>query len=64
MEGFTVALLIWTLVSPSSSSNSKAWPTHTVCREGNLEVFYQSCGKVFQNVVICVYGEMKATDGG
>ncbi|XP_025300858.1 lymphocyte antigen 86 [Canis lupus familiaris] len=43
MEGFTVALLIWTLVSPSSSSNSKAWPTHTVCREGNLEVFYQSC---------------------
>uniref|UniRef100_A0A8C0SIP6 Lymphocyte antigen 86 n=1 Tax=Canis lupus familiaris TaxID=9615 RepID=A0A8C0SIP6_CANLF len=43
MKGFTVALLIWTLVSPSSSSNSKAWPTHTVCREGNLEVFYQSC---------------------
>ncbi|XP_047716558.1 lymphocyte antigen 86 isoform X1 [Prionailurus viverrinus] len=42
MEGVTVVLLlIWTLISPSS--NSKAWPPHTVCRDGNLEVFYQSC---------------------
>ncbi|XP_053079101.1 lymphocyte antigen 86 isoform X2 [Acinonyx jubatus] len=42
MEGVTVVLLlIWTLISPSS--NGKAWPPHTVCRDGNLEVFYQSC---------------------
>ncbi|XP_019650579.1 lymphocyte antigen 86 isoform X2 [Ailuropoda melanoleuca] len=43
MKGFTVALLVWTLISPSSCS--KAWPTHTVCRDGDLEVLYQSCGE-------------------
>ncbi|KAF3815299.1 hypothetical protein GH733_016681 [Mirounga leonina] len=42
MKGFTAALLIWTLLSLSRSS-SKAWPTHTVCRDGSLEVLYQSC---------------------
>ncbi|XP_039079554.1 lymphocyte antigen 86 [Hyaena hyaena] len=42
MEGvIAVLLLAWTLISPSSSG--KAWPPHTVCRGGNLEVFYQSC---------------------
>ncbi|XP_026367219.1 lymphocyte antigen 86 isoform X1 [Ursus americanus] len=41
MKGFTAALLVWTLISPSSCS--KAWPTHTACRDGNLEVLYQSC---------------------
>ncbi|XP_045667633.1 lymphocyte antigen 86 isoform X2 [Ursus americanus] len=43
MKGFTAALLVWTLISPSSCS--KAWPTHTACRDGNLEVLYQSCGE-------------------
>ena len=62
MKGFTVALLVWTLISPSSCS--KAWPTHTVCRDGDLEVLYQSCGKVFQNMRLCVYGEMKARKWG
>ncbi|ELW71763.1 Lymphocyte antigen 86 [Tupaia chinensis] len=41
------ALLVWTLISPSSSSGSdkgeEAWPTHTACKEGGLEVLYQSC---------------------
>ncbi|XP_044922921.1 lymphocyte antigen 86 isoform X1 [Mustela putorius furo] len=41
MKGLTVAVFFWTLISPSSGS--KAWPTHTVCRNGNLEVLYQSC---------------------
>ncbi|XP_047590025.1 lymphocyte antigen 86 [Lutra lutra] len=41
MKSLTVAVLVWTLISPSS--DSKAWPTHTVCRDGNLEVLYQSC---------------------
>uniref|UniRef100_A0A673URT5 Lymphocyte antigen 86 n=1 Tax=Suricata suricatta TaxID=37032 RepID=A0A673URT5_SURSU len=42
MEGVTAVFLVfWTLIFPSSSG--KAWPTHTVCRDGNLEVFYQSC---------------------
>lgn len=58
MKGLTVAVFVWTLISPSSGS--KAWPPHTVCRNGNLEVLYQSCGKVFQNVLFCVYGEMEA----
>ncbi|XP_032717403.1 lymphocyte antigen 86 isoform X1 [Lontra canadensis] len=41
MKGLTVAVLVWTLISPSSGT--KGWPTHTVCRDGNLEVLYQSC---------------------
>ncbi|XP_012502455.1 PREDICTED: lymphocyte antigen 86 [Propithecus coquereli] len=49
MKGFTAVLLIWTLISPSSSDGSsggssrEAWPTHLACREGGLEVLYQSC---------------------
>uniref|UniRef100_A0A452UWH4 Lymphocyte antigen 86 n=2 Tax=Ursus TaxID=9639 RepID=A0A452UWH4_URSMA len=45
MKGFTAALLVWTLISPSSCS--KAWPTHTACRDGNLEVLYQSCEQIY-----------------
>ncbi|XP_045407594.1 lymphocyte antigen 86 isoform X2 [Lemur catta] len=52
MKGFTAVLLIWTLTSPGSSGSSnsgygdgrrEAWPTHLACREGGLEVLYQSC---------------------
>ncbi|XP_012593181.1 lymphocyte antigen 86 isoform X2 [Microcebus murinus] len=45
MEGFTAVLLIWTLIAPGSSGGSgrEAWPTHLACREGGLEVLYQSC---------------------
>nr|XP_048282611.1 lymphocyte antigen 86 isoform X1 [Myodes glareolus] len=39
------ALLVWTLTSPSSSGHGRgdAWPTHTACSSGGLEVLYQSC---------------------
>ncbi|XP_012659678.1 lymphocyte antigen 86 [Otolemur garnettii] len=45
MKGFTAVLLIWTLISPSSSGggSGEAWPTHLACRSGGLEVLYQSC---------------------
>uniref|UniRef100_A0A8D0VVK3 Lymphocyte antigen 86 n=1 Tax=Sus scrofa TaxID=9823 RepID=A0A8D0VVK3_PIG len=42
MRGFTAALLVWTLVSPQGG-DGEAWPTHVACRDGNLEVLYQSC---------------------
>ncbi|XP_069420389.1 lymphocyte antigen 86 [Ovis canadensis] len=42
MKGFTAALLIWTLLSPRRAGG-EAWPTHTACRNGNLQVLYQSC---------------------
>uniref|UniRef100_A0A8D1FZV9 MD-2-related lipid-recognition domain-containing protein n=1 Tax=Sus scrofa TaxID=9823 RepID=A0A8D1FZV9_PIG len=42
MRGFTAALLVWTLVSPQGGGG-EAWPTHVACRDGNLEVLYQSC---------------------
>lgn len=45
MKGLAAALLVWTLMSP----RSQAWPTHTACRDGGLEILYQSCGKFFQN---------------
>ncbi|XP_036854254.2 lymphocyte antigen 86 isoform X1 [Manis javanica] len=41
MKGFTAAFLIWTLISPNGGG--KAWPTHTACRDGSLEVLYESC---------------------
>ncbi|XP_008054944.1 lymphocyte antigen 86 [Carlito syrichta] len=47
MKGFTVALLAWTLISPckgsSGSGSREAWPTHIACRDGGLEMLYQSC---------------------
>ncbi|XP_053458697.1 lymphocyte antigen 86 isoform X3 [Nycticebus coucang] len=45
MKGFPAVLLIWTLISPSSSGggSGEAWPTHVACRNGGLEVLYQSC---------------------
>uniref|UniRef100_A0A287AN09 Lymphocyte antigen 86 n=1 Tax=Sus scrofa TaxID=9823 RepID=A0A287AN09_PIG len=42
MRGFTATLLVWTLVSPQGGGG-EAWPTHVACRDGNLEVLYQSC---------------------
>ncbi|XP_025746618.2 lymphocyte antigen 86 isoform X2 [Callorhinus ursinus] len=53
MKGFTAALLVWSLLSLSRSSN-KAWPTHTVCRDGNLEVLYQSCGEDIKELFLDV----------
>ncbi|KAM5322606.1 lymphocyte antigen 86 isoform 2-T2 [Glossophaga mutica] len=42
MKGLAAAFLIWTLISPKGSG-SQAWPTHTACKDGGLEVLYQSC---------------------
>lgn len=28
---------------------STEWPTHTVCKEDNLEIYYKSCGEIFKN---------------
>ncbi|KAG8513056.1 Lymphocyte antigen 86 [Galemys pyrenaicus] len=44
MGGLTAALLLFTLVSPGSVCGT-AWPTHTACSSGDVEVRYQSCGK-------------------
>uniref|UniRef100_A0A8D0Z177 Uncharacterized protein n=1 Tax=Sus scrofa TaxID=9823 RepID=A0A8D0Z177_PIG len=49
MRGFTAALLVWTLVSPQGGGG-EAWPTHVACRDGNLEVLYQSCAGVCWHV--------------
>ncbi|XP_008572760.1 PREDICTED: lymphocyte antigen 86 [Galeopterus variegatus] len=46
MKGFTAALLVWALISPSSGGGGgvgETWPTHVACRDGGLEVLYQSC---------------------
>nr|XP_054109703.1 lymphocyte antigen 86 isoform X1 [Callithrix jacchus] len=45
MKGFTVALLLWTLISPScrGGGGGGAWPTHMACSDSGLEVLYQSC---------------------
>ncbi|KAM5266727.1 lymphocyte antigen 86 [Hipposideros larvatus] len=42
MKGFMAAFFVWTMISPSVGSG-QAWPTHTVCKDEALEVFYQSC---------------------
>ncbi|XP_006909352.1 lymphocyte antigen 86 [Pteropus alecto] len=42
MKGFTAAFLIWTLIS-LNGGGGQAWPTHTACKDGSLEVLYQSC---------------------
>ncbi|XP_036901260.1 lymphocyte antigen 86 [Sturnira hondurensis] len=42
MKGLTTAFLVWTLISPEGGG-SQAWPTHTACKDGGLEVLYQSC---------------------
>ncbi|KAF6109945.1 lymphocyte antigen 86 [Phyllostomus discolor] len=42
MKGLTAAFLVWTLLSLEGGS-SQAWPTHTACKDGGLEVLYQSC---------------------
>ncbi|XP_077000147.1 lymphocyte antigen 86 [Tamandua tetradactyla] len=39
MKGFTATWLAWALLSIGNA----AWPTHTACKEGGLEVLYQSC---------------------
>ncbi|XP_032740673.1 lymphocyte antigen 86 [Rattus rattus] len=45
MNSVAAALLVWILISPSSSDHGreKGWPTHTACSSGGLEVVYQSC---------------------
>ncbi|KAM6186213.1 lymphocyte antigen 86 [Rhynchocyon petersi] len=41
MQGLTAILLAWALLHLSGSGH--VWPTHTACREGGVQVFYQSC---------------------
>lgn len=55
MKGLASAFLVWTLLS-SEGSGSQAWPMHTACKNGDLEVLYQSCGKVFQHSHLCLGG--------
>lgn len=55
MRGFTAALLVWTLVSPQGGGG-EAWPTHVACRDGNLEVLYQSCGKHLLHIPFWLWG--------
>ncbi|XP_007933534.1 lymphocyte antigen 86 [Orycteropus afer afer] len=43
MQGLTVALLAWALLHPHGGGGGDAWPTHTACKNGDLEVLYQSC---------------------
>uniref|UniRef100_A0A8C5LGB7 Lymphocyte antigen 86 n=1 Tax=Jaculus jaculus TaxID=51337 RepID=A0A8C5LGB7_JACJA len=45
MNSATAALLAWTLISVSSRGHGggEAWPPHTACSAGGLEVLYQSC---------------------
>lgn len=56
MKGLTAAFLIWTLIS-LNGGGGQAWPTHTACKDGSLEVLYQSCGKVFQNIHLYLRGK-------
>nr|XP_044992311.1 lymphocyte antigen 86 [Jaculus jaculus] len=45
MNSATAALLAWALISVSSRGHGggEAWPPHTACSAGGLEVLYQSC---------------------
>lgn len=45
MKMLNAAILILVLFYPSLST---AWPTHTVCKEKNLEIYYKSCGEIFK----------------
>ncbi|KAB0358533.1 hypothetical protein FD754_002689 [Muntiacus muntjak] len=51
MKGFAAAFLIWTLLSPRRAGG-EAWPTHTACRNGNLQVLYQSCGEDIEQLFL------------
>eukprot|EP00069_Balaena_mysticetus_P003744 bmy_00867T0 len=44
MQVLMAAFLVWTLMSPQGRG-TEAWPTHTACRDGSLQVLYQSCGE-------------------
>ncbi|KAB0392846.1 hypothetical protein E2I00_000529, partial [Balaenoptera physalus] len=46
MQVLMAAFLVWTLLSPQGRG-TEAWPTHTACRDGSLQVLYQSCGLEF-----------------
>ncbi|KAM5300429.1 lymphocyte antigen 86 [Ctenodactylus gundi] len=46
MTNFAAALLLWTLISPSSGGGhgtEEHWPTHRACSNEGLELLYQSC---------------------
>ncbi|KAG6925266.1 lymphocyte antigen 86 [Chelydra serpentina] len=43
MKMLNAAILILVLFYPSLSTE---WPTHTVCKEKNLEIYYKSCDPV------------------
>ena len=55
MQVLMAAFLVWSLMSPQGRG-TEAWPTHTACRDGSLQVLYQSCGKRFLNVHFCSWG--------
>lgn len=44
MKTSNALLFILVLVYINASTE---WPTHTVCKEDNLEIHYKSCGEIF-----------------
>lgn len=36
---------------------STEWPTHTVCKEDNLEIYYKSCGEIFKIYILFSAGQ-------
>lgn len=36
---------------------STEWPTHTVCKEDNLEIYYKSCGEIFKIYISFLAGQ-------
>lgn len=45
MKTLNVLALILVLLCIDASTE---WPTHTVCKEENLEIYYKSCGEILK----------------
>lgn len=45
MKTLNVLALVLVLLCINASTE---WPTHTVCKEENLEIYYKSCGEILK----------------
>lgn len=58
MKISNVLVLILVLLYISASTE---WPTHTVCKEDNLEIYYKSCGEIFKISIFLLAGQQSCS---
>lgn len=58
MKTSNILVLVTVLLYINASTE---WPTHTVCKEENLEIYYKSCGEILKISIFFLAGQQSCS---